>query len=94
MYYVLFSCDIWKSSDSMSLITVTKSIRKLKAIIKQEILEGNICYTRCHSEDEATRKQMLKDWEDDLKSGECDFDTYLNHLDYAYIQVVEDGEVL
>ena len=50
MYYCLFNCDEWKSSDSMNLLMVTNDKLKLLNVIKNEILKGNMCYTRLHNE--------------------------------------------
>lgn len=39
--YVLFSCNIWKNSDSMRLMGVFSNLNTLKKNIKQLIKEGS-----------------------------------------------------
>ena len=38
MYYCLFNCDEWKSSNSMNLLMVTNDKLKLSNVIKNEII--------------------------------------------------------
>ena len=37
MIYIVCSCDIWKTTDSMRIITATTSVTKLKQLIAQLI---------------------------------------------------------
>lgn len=48
--YYLQSCDEWKSCDSMSLIFIGTSQRKLMMKISKEIEEGNMNYKPTTSE--------------------------------------------
>lgn len=45
--FYLQSCDEWKSTDSMSLIFIGTSQRKLMMKISREIEEGNMIYKPC-----------------------------------------------
>lgn len=40
--YILFSCDQWKSRDSMRIVGVYSTIRKLIKQIKKEVAEDNM----------------------------------------------------
>lgn len=48
--YYLQSCDIWKSCDSMSLLFIGTSQRKLMTKISKEIESGNMNYKPVTSE--------------------------------------------
>lgn len=91
MYCCLFNCDEWKSSNSMNLLMVTNDKLKLLNVIKNEILQGNMCYTRLHNEYESTQEQQAFDWESD----QCEYtlNDELNHLIYGYVEELEDGEL-
>ena len=38
--YTIFTCDIWKGTDSMKLALCTTSVRKVKSFIASEIEKG------------------------------------------------------
>ena len=40
--YILFSCDQWKSRDSMRIVGIYSTIRKLVKQIKKEVAEDNM----------------------------------------------------
>ena len=87
--YILNSCNEWKETSSMILVTATTSIRKIKSIIIQEIKDGNMEYNR--KGDISTTKQikaLKEDW------AEYGSDFVFNALEYGYVEIVEDGEVL
>ena len=89
--YILNSCNGWKERDSMSLVTASTSIRKIKSVIIQEIKNGNMEYKgRCHEENPSITQQtkaLRKDWE------EYGNDFVFDCLEYGYVNVVEDGEI-
>ena len=89
MYYCLFTCDEWKSSSSMSLLTVTTDKSKLIEIIKEEILKGDMCYTRLHGEYSSSLETQASDFEKDL----IKFSLEDNYLIYGYVETLEDGEL-
>ena len=90
--YVLNSCNGWKERNSMSLVTASTSIRKIKSIIIQEIKNGNMEYKgRCREENSSITQQikaLRKDWE------EYGNDFVFGCLEYGYVETVKDGEVL
>lgn len=89
--YILSSCNEWKKRDSMSLVTASTSIRKIKSIIIQEIKNGDMKYKGiCREENPSATQQikaLRKDWE------EYGNDFVFNCLEYGYVNVVEDGEI-
>ena len=91
MYYCVFTCDEWKSSSSMSLLTVTTDKLKLIEIIKEEILKGNMCYTRLHNEYSSSLETQASDFEKDLIK--ISLEDVFNYLIYGYIETLEDGEL-
>jgi len=84
--YLLFSCDAWKTNDSLRLIVATTSIRKLKNILKQNITNKNMEYDTPRSISAACRELSAMDFKNDL---------YLINtlLEYGYIECVVDGEI-
>ena len=44
MIYIVCSCDIWKTTDSMRIITATTSVTKLKQLIAQLIEDDTFGY--------------------------------------------------
>ena len=88
--YLLFACNQWKKPDSMQLKVVTKSLTKLRRAIENEIRSGkSMEYT--HGEELSVMKQLKlfrSDWKE-LSDYELN-----NYLNYGYIQVVADGEIL
>lgn len=91
MYYCLFTCDEYRSSSSMSLLTVTTDKLKLIEIIKEEILKGGMCYTRLHGEYFSSLETLVSDFEKDLIK--FSLEDVSNHLLYGYIETLEDGEL-
>ena len=90
--YMLSTCNEWINWDSMSLVTATTSIRQLKSIIIQKIKDGDMEYKgRCSEENASKSKQIKKLKEDWLEEGE---DFVFDNLEYGYVEMVEDGEIL
>lgn len=86
--YILYSCDAWKSNNSMSIIVATTSIRKLKSIIVKEIEEGNIEYERYDNITAKNQaKALIKDWSENGP------EYIFANLKYGYVEVFVDGEV-
>ncbi len=89
--YILYTCNEWKEYSSMSLVAASTSIRKIKSIIIQEIKDGDMEYKGSCSDENASIinqiKALRKDWEE--------FGEYFvfEHLEYGYVETVEDGEI-
>jgi hypothetical protein len=47
--YLLFSCNKWKTHNSMKLIASTDNLQKLKSLISKEIEFGNMEYKKSNS---------------------------------------------
>ncbi len=98
--YYLQSCDQWKSCDSMSLIFIGTSQRKLMMKISKEIEEGNMEYkpTTCeydyidekyvdkHNSPKEQAKLFRKDWKTE------DRNTINSLLQYGYYDYTYDNE--
>lgn len=85
--YTVFTCDIWKGTDSMRLVLCTTSVRKVKSFIANEIEAG---YMEYNDGTESTTKQQVKKFrsEFDWKTRE----EINNRLDYGFIDYCYDGE--
>jgi len=88
--YVLFSCDIWKSSSSMSLVTATLSLEKLVSIIRNQIAENDMNYTNGY--DSLTYEEQTQLFEQDVDN--YGYDYAFDKLEYGYIEAITDGDVL
>ena len=82
--YLVYSCDDWKSTDSMRLEMATTSVRRLKSFIAKKIKAGDYYYG---SEEESRQVERFK----------RDFDTetrdYINSLlIYGFYDCTYDGE--
>ena len=75
--YVLFTCDVWKSKSSMSLIGVTSNYNKLKRQIKKMIKSGDI------EMNDSDKKFNVKDY-----STANDIN---NNVNYCYVEETENG---
>lgn len=42
--FLLYSCDAWKSNDSMKLLTATTSTTRLRRFIESKIMSGDMRY--------------------------------------------------
>ncbi len=89
--YILSTCNEWKEWSSMSLVAASTSLRKIKSIIIQKIKDNDIEYKGSCSDENASItnqiKTLRKDWE------ECGKDFVFEHLEYGYVETVEDGEI-
>ncbi len=89
--YILYTCNEWKEYSSMSLVAASTSIRKIKSIIIQKIKDNDMDYKgRCSDENASITKQIKALREDWKEYGE---DFVFKHIEYGYIEVVEDGEI-
>lgn len=85
--YTVFTCDIWKGTDSMKLALCTTSVRKVKSFIASEIEKGNMEY---NDGDEINAKQQVKKFR-----SEFDWrtrDVINDRLAYGFIDYCYDGE--
>lgn len=62
--FLLFSCDEWKGTESMQLVSVCLSETMLKRAIIREIRDGNMMYNPLTSLD-CTREEMIQEFKDD-----------------------------
>ena len=84
--FVLFSCNTWKTYDSMRLVGATTSPTKLKMMIIEEIKDGNMAY----KDEEASINQQVTQFKKDFKEkirGEIN-----SLLTYGFIDYMYDGE--
>ena len=84
--YVVFSCDSWKTPNSMRLEMATTSPQKLRDFIIRKLENGDFAY-----EDQYESAE----WQ--VEKFKCDFDNKEvvlvdSRLKYCYIESVTDGE--
>ena len=84
--FLCYSCDEWKSTDSMVLLMATTSVTKLKMFIANEIIRGGFEWlgegnTRAQKA-ASFRKAFSKEARDALNSA----------LTYGFFDYVYDGE--
>ena len=85
--YLVYSCDEWKSTDSMKLMMATTSQRKLKSYIVKAIKDGDFVYSWTDNESKA---EQISGFKYSFKySTRYDIN---NKLKYGYIDYCYDGE--
>lgn len=90
MIYIVCSCDIWKTTDSMRIITATTSVTKLKQLIAQLIEDGTFGYgvrQNSYGKDAASR------FREDYNNRNLHVDVLNDVLLYGYIEAVADGAI-
>ena len=86
--YIFYHCDIWKSTDSMGLITATTSLRKLKGILTRHIKEDKIRYIRGNTK--LSRTKQVKLFREDFADYGESF--VFNAIEFGYVKSITDGE--
>lgn len=86
--FLLYSCDAWKSNDSMKLLTATTSTTRLRRFIESKIMSGDMRYadsgeTYCGKK---AVQQFRTDWKTITRAG------INSQLDEGFIDYVYDGE--
>ena len=84
--YIVNSCDQWKSHSSMSLVTASTSITKIKRIILRMITDEEMEY------DGATTAEQIKNFQADWKAEGPDF--VFSKLQYGFVEELKDGEIV
>lgn len=83
IFYVM-SCNEWNSNDSMNLLFVGTSTRKLKMFVSSEIEKGNMLYKEWEG---LTPKQQANkfrsDWET-LHRRDINCNLTYGYIDYCY----------
>ena len=80
LIYLLYSCNQWKETASMSLIMASTSPTEILIQIQKEVQKENMELDEGY--------QMYKDYSPEEKITEIN-----NYLDYGYIDIVVDGEI-
>lgn len=84
--YTVFTCDDWKSTNSMKLIMCTTSKRKLKSFIASKIKDDTFGY----DDEERSKTKQIEQFKFDFNTGLRDIINERLHngyFDYCY-----DGE--
>lgn len=84
--FYLQSCDEWKSNDSMQLLFIGTSQRKLKMKISREIEEGNMEYDDPSLSPKEQAKKFRSDWENEKR------DVINSRLTYGYYDYTYNNE--
>lgn len=90
--YLLYSCDIWKSRDSMRLLMATTSKMKMKLFIQRKIGAEEMEYPCC---EQGVQKDMLPRLEVALFRKDFENETIRtinDKLRYGFLDYVIDGE--
>jgi len=82
--YIVFSCDAWKSRDSMRLVAATTSHTKLKKIV------SNCVETEMFEYGEGDAKTSASQLRKDFDNGHSVYGIN-DSLKYGFIDVVDDG---
>lgn len=86
--FLLYSCDEWKTKDSLRLVCASTSANKIKKAIITSIKNNEMEYTD-GNELSLTKSVILfkKDWESALR------DIINDRLKYGFTEYVYDGEL-
>lgn len=84
--FLVFSCDEWKSRDSMRLDMATMNVRHLRHFISEKIKKGDYEYGDSELSARKQAEQFRKDFETETASY---IDSLLRYATYEY---VIDGE--
>ncbi len=82
--FYLCSCDEWKTKSSMSVIFIGTSARKLKALVKKEILEGNMEYGDQNDSRQNQAKNFAEDFDFHETRGRINDKLLYGYYDYTY----------
>ncbi len=83
IFYVM-SCDEWNSTDSMNLLFIGTSTRKLKMFVSSEIAKGNMEYKSYMGlTPQQQSKEFRKDWEKALRA-DINSNLSYGYIDYCY----------
>lgn len=88
--YTLFTCDDWKTRDSMSLLMVTTSVRKLKSFIVRKIADETFVYDNDGFSSSAQVELFESDFESGLIYG--NLSVINDRLLYGFLDQHDDGE--
>lgn len=87
--YLIFRCDEWKSTDKMVLLTATKSTRKLKNLVEDQIRSGDMTYD--YGDKDKSVTDQIRLFRTDFRSSTI---SEMNtHLEYGYIEAISDGQI-
>lgn len=86
--YTLFTCDVWKTYDSMRMFFIGTSFKHLYAAIKRMIRQ-NVAEYKIYDEDETTEEQVSNFMQDMHSARNHDERMLLirDRLEYAYLAV-------
>ncbi len=87
IFYVM-SCNEWKNTDSMRLVFLGTSKKKVKSFIRKEILSENFSYGDTDRAPMLQAREFSKDWETLLRNEIND------KLHYAYFDYGENNREL
>ena len=87
--YVLFSCDEWKSTDSMQMICATTDPNRMADVIEAELAADNMSFFWGNSSEDDFVEAFRR-----FKAENGDLGDVNSPLEYGHLEIVEDGEVL
>lgn len=85
--YLLFSCDIWKSRDSMRIVCVSDKLCHIGTAVALSIKDDSMEYD---DRSLGTYAEVIEFWADWEKE---ELELIASKLKYGYIQVVSKGEI-
>ena len=91
-FFLLSTCDVWKSCNSMRPYYFTNSskagMKRLLRVVRKGIQEGDFAY----GGDDLEKSEQLARLDNDAKQGTCALYADLKaKLVYGHLQLVEDG---
>lgn len=89
--YLYFTCDAWKSRDSMQLVMATTSQTRMRKFVEKQIMEDDeVRFTNGALEDPADPKAEMLQFRTAWKT--MPRDNINDRLSGAYIEYTYDGE--
>lgn len=90
--YIVFSCDEWKSKDSMRLLTASTSGNKLINVIRNEIVNSNMEFQGL------PQKRVIKAFDNWIKTEIVDVNNLTGYdierintvLNFGFIEIVQE----
>lgn len=87
--YTAWTCDEWKSYNSMRLLMATTSVRKLRSFVARKIADETFIYNKGN---ELTIPQQVKLFRSDFENSSLA--TLNDGLHYGFLDDCNDGEAI
>ena len=85
-FFLLFSCDLWKSTDTMKLVSVCSTPTRIKNAVIRALDEG---YMRYGYAEGKAKEEMIAEFKSDYR--QLDRRSVNDRLWCGFIDIIEDG---